>query len=195
MDDMGEIAPLIYYNMLVTTLPEGQRPPGDDFGPSLRANQDIIRQMLVALTIPPPDDFTYANVVKLLDHTGELSGLSGDDLAPARAHLLRVRAICKASRTGFMAKTRDIGDMCKMVGEAVQKVFKQAAATAAQASAAAATAAAAAAAAIPPGAVPPGAGAPPPGTQHHTLRETDFHGGLSEVDAQRLLTSPYVSAE
>jgi hypothetical protein len=57
----------------------------------------------------------YANVVKLLDHTGELSGLRGDDLAPAWAQLLRVRAICKASRTGFMAKTRDIGDMCNMV--------------------------------------------------------------------------------
>jgi hypothetical protein len=49
------------------------------------------------------------------------------------------------------------------------------------------TAAAAAAAAS------PGAGAPASDT-HPTLRETDFHGGLSEVDAQRLLVKPYVSA-
>ena len=37
MDDMGDIAPLILYNMLVTTLPEDQRPPGDDFGVELRS--------------------------------------------------------------------------------------------------------------------------------------------------------------
>ena len=176
MDGLDDIAPLMYYTMLITSLPEDQRPAEDDFGPSLRANEDIIRRMLIAFTITPPADFTYRNVVALLDHTGLVSGLQGDALAPARANMERVQAICRNSRSGFLGKNRDVDDMCTMVSEAVQKVFNQAMVAAAQASAAAATAAAAAAAAIPPGAVPPGAGAPLLGTQHHTLRETDFHG-------------------
>jgi hypothetical protein len=189
MDGLDDIAPLMYYTMLITSLPEDQRPTEDDFGPSLRANEDIIRRMLIAFTITPPADFTYRNVVALLDHTGLVSGLQGDALAPARANMERVQAICRNSRSGFLGKNRDVDDMCTMVSEAVQKVFNQAMVAAAQASAAAATAAAAAAAAIPPGAVPPGAGAPLLGTQHHTLRETDFHGGLSAVTTVNLKVS------
>jgi hypothetical protein len=31
---------MVFYNMLITSLPEDQRPAEDDFGPSLRANDD-----------------------------------------------------------------------------------------------------------------------------------------------------------
>jgi hypothetical protein len=49
MDGLDDIAPMMFYNMLITSLPEDQRPAEDDFGPSLRANEDIIRRMLIAL--------------------------------------------------------------------------------------------------------------------------------------------------
>ena len=189
MEEIDDFAAFICYNMILSSLPVDQRGRGD-FGEYLRADENIVRRLLNALSITPPDDFTYDNVVKILDHTGQVSGLSGDDLAPARGNMRRVLAIRRAHRTHFMGKSRDVDDMCAMIGDAVQAVFDQATA----ATAAAAAAAAAAASAAPPGAgaPPPGAGAPP-GT-HHTLRETDFHGGLSEVDAQRLLIDPYVSA-
>eukprot|EP01049_Picozoa_sp_SAG25_P018382 SAG25_NODE_5250_length_685_cov_1.540309_1_plen_141_part_00 len=102
MDGLDDIAPLMYYTMLITSLPEDQRPTEDDFGPSLHANEDIIRRMLIAFTITPPADFTYHNVVALLDHTGLVSGLRGDALAPAWANMERVQAICRNSRSGFL---------------------------------------------------------------------------------------------
>jgi hypothetical protein len=49
MDGLDDIAPMMFYNMLITSLPADQRPAEDDFGPSLRANEDIIRRMLIAL--------------------------------------------------------------------------------------------------------------------------------------------------
>jgi hypothetical protein len=61
MGDIDETAPMVYFGMLITTVPEDQRPPQDDFGPYLRANANVIRRMLNALMINPPDDFTYDN--------------------------------------------------------------------------------------------------------------------------------------
>jgi hypothetical protein len=49
MDGLDDIAPMMFYNMLITSLPADQRPARDDFGPSLRANEDIIRRMLKAI--------------------------------------------------------------------------------------------------------------------------------------------------
>eukprot|EP01047_Picozoa_sp_COSAG01_P120217 COSAG01_NODE_48945_length_376_cov_1.382671_1_plen_77_part_01 len=44
MGDIDETAPMVYFGMLITTVPEDQRPPQDDFGPYLRANANVIRR-------------------------------------------------------------------------------------------------------------------------------------------------------
>ena len=86
MEEIDDIAPLVHYNMLLSSLPMDKR-GHEDFGAYLRADENIVRRMLNALMIQLPDDFTYDNVVKILDHTGQVSGLSGDDLAPARGNM------------------------------------------------------------------------------------------------------------
>ena len=101
MEQIDDFAAFICYNMILSSLPTDQRGRGD-FGEYLRADEHIVRRLLNALSITPPDDFTYDNVVKILDHTGQVSGLSGDDLAPARGNMRRVLAIRSASRTRFI---------------------------------------------------------------------------------------------
>eukprot|EP01043_Picozoa_sp_COSAG02_P102261 COSAG02_NODE_38285_length_426_cov_0.481928_1_plen_87_part_01 len=86
MEEIDDFAAFICYNMILSSLPIDQRGPSD-FGAYLRADEHIVRRLLNALSITPPDDFTYDNVVNILDHTGQVSGLSGDDLAPARGNM------------------------------------------------------------------------------------------------------------
>lgn len=121
MEDIDDIAPMVYYD--ITTLPPEQRGRGD-FGPYLRADANVIRRMLDALMINPPSDFNYDNVIKIPDHTRRVSGFGGEYMAQARANLSRVQAVCKASRSKFLDACSDVDHMCRMVNDAVQRIFE-----------------------------------------------------------------------
>eukprot|EP01043_Picozoa_sp_COSAG02_P089045 COSAG02_NODE_26067_length_642_cov_0.570902_1_plen_59_part_10 len=41
MEGIGDFATMVFYNMLINTLPADQRPLADDFGPSLPASSPL----------------------------------------------------------------------------------------------------------------------------------------------------------